>query len=64
MNVKERMLQLGVSQVDMIRELRKRGIAVQPPMLSSILNEVYTYPKAMTILAECEKVLNEREQLV
>lgn len=64
MNVKERMLQLGISQVDMIRELRKRGIAVQPPMLSSILNEVYTYPKAMTILAECEKVLDEREQLV
>lgn len=64
MNVKERMLQLGISQVDMIRELRKRGIAVQPPMLSSILNEVYTYPKAMTILAECEKVLDKREQLV
>lgn len=64
MNVKERMLQLGISQVDMIRELRKRGIAVQPPMFSSILNEVYTYPKAMTILAECEKVLDEREQLV
>lgn len=64
MNVKERMLQLGISQVDMIRELRKRGITVQPPMLSSILNEVYTYPKAMTILAECEKVLDEREQLV
>lgn len=64
MNVKERMLQLEISQVDMIRELRKRGIAVQPPMLSSILNEVYTYPKAMSILAECEKVLDEREQLV
>lgn len=64
MNVKERMLQLGISQVDMIRELRKRGVAVQPPMLSSVLNEVYTYPKAMSILAECEKVLDERERLV
>lgn len=64
MNVKERMLQLGISQVDMIRELRKRGWTVQPPMMSSILNEVYTYPKAMSILAECEKVLDEREQPV
>lgn len=61
MKVKKKMLQLGISQVEMIRELRKRGVVIQPPMLSSILNEVYTYPKAMHILAECEKILNERE---
>ena len=60
MNVKSRMAELGITQVDMILELQKRGVAVQPPMLSSILRGVYTYPKAKLILAECEKVLAEK----
>lgn len=58
--VKERMEYMGITQVDMILELQKRGLVVQPPMLSSILRGVYTYPKAKKILAECEKVLDER----
>ena len=58
--VKARMDSLGITQVDMILELQKRGMTVQPPMLSSILRGVYTYPKAKRILAECEKILNER----
>ena len=29
--IQERMKKLGIKQVDMILELRKRGIAVQPP---------------------------------
>ena len=57
--VKERMEYMGITQVDMILELQKRGLVVQPPMLSSILRGVYTYPKAKKILAECEKVLDE-----
>lgn len=57
--VKARMDRLGITQVDMILELQKRGLVVQPPMLSSILRGVYTYPKAKRILAECEKVLDE-----
>lgn len=57
--VKARMDSLGITQVDMILELQKRGMTVQPPMLSSILRGVYTYPKAKRILAECEKVLDE-----
>lgn len=60
MNVKSRMAKLGITQVDMILELQKRGITVQPPMLSSILRGVYTYPKAKLILAECERVLAEK----
>jgi hypothetical protein len=32
---------LGVKQVDMILELRKRGITVQPPEMSSIIRGVY-----------------------
>lgn len=59
MDIKSRMAELGMSQVDMILELQKRGIVIQPPMLSSILRGVYTYPKAKKILAECEKILDE-----
>ncbi len=61
MSVKSRMADLGITQVDMILELQKRGINVQPPMMSSILRGVYTYPKAKQVLAECEKILKERE---
>lgn len=60
MNIKKRMSEIGMTQVDMIFELRKRGYEVQPPMLSSILRGVYTYPKAQHILSECEKIINER----
>lgn len=42
--IQERMKKLGIKQVDMILELRKRGIAVQPPEMSSIIRGVYTYP--------------------
>lgn len=62
MNIKQRMEALGMSQVDMIFALQRRGVEVQPPMLSSILRGVYTYPKASRILAECDKVLMERER--
>lgn len=62
MNIKQRMEALGMSQVDMILALQRRGVEVQPPMLSSVLRGVYTYPKARRILAECDKVLMERER--
>lgn len=60
-NIKERMNLVGMTQVDMILELQKRGCVVQPPMLSSILRGVYTYPKARQILQICEKIIRERE---
>lgn len=59
--VQERMKKFGIKQVDMILELRKRGITVQPPEMSSIIRGVYTYPKAKIVLDECDKILNERE---
>lgn len=62
MTVKERMERLGISQVDMIFELRKRGADIQPPQMSSILSGLYTYPKAKRILALCEEILEEREK--
>ena len=60
--IQERMKKLGVKQVDMILELRERGITVQPPEMSSIIRGVYTYPKAKVILDECDKILTERER--
>nr|DAJ22251.1 MAG TPA: hypothetical protein [Siphoviridae sp. ctYuc6] len=62
METLERMTNLGITQVGMILELRKRGYEVQPPMMSSILRGVYTYPKAKKILEACEEILNEREK--
>ena len=59
--IQERMKNLDIKQVDMILELQKRGYTVQPPMLSSILRGVYTYPKAKKILEECTNILNEKE---
>lgn len=60
-DVKSRMADLGMTQVDMILALKERGYDVQPPMMSSILRGVYTYPKAKAILAECEKIVKEKE---
>ena len=55
------MEKLGLKQVDMILELRERGITVQPPEMSSILRGINTYPKAKKVLEECEKIVTEYE---
>lgn len=60
-DIKSRMSDMGVTQVEMILELQKRGYTVQPPMMSSILRGVYTYPKAKKILEECNNILKEKE---
>lgn len=60
-HIQDRMKKLGVKQVDLILELRERGITVQPPEMSSILRGVYTHPKAKVVLDECDKILTERE---
>ena len=59
--IKSRMANVGMTQVDLIFELQKRGYTVQPPMMSSILRGVYTYPKAKKILEECNNILKEKE---
>lgn len=61
-NIKERLSALGKTQVWLLIELRCRGIDVQPPQLSNIINCVYTYPKAKSVLSECDKILTEAEQ--
>lgn len=48
--IRERMKSLGVTQVQLILELRERGVVVQPPEMSQILSGVNTYPKAVRVL--------------
>ena len=59
--IQERMKKLGIKQVDLILELRKRGIVVQPPEMSSIIRGVYTCPKSKRVLDEVDKILTECE---
>jgi hypothetical protein len=59
--IQERMKTLGIKQVDLVLELQKRGIVVQPPELSQILRGIYTYPKSKRVLAKVDKILTERE---
>lgn len=61
-NIKERLANIGESQVWLLRKLRERGIEVQPPQLSNIINGNYTYPKAQRVLALCNDVLTEVEK--
>ena len=60
-DIKSRMVAQGVTKVEMIFELQKRGTVVQPPELSQILSGVYTYPKAKRVLDECDRILKEHE---
>lgn len=62
MEIKDRMEALGVTQVDMILELQKRGITVSPPMMSQILRGVYNFPKGQKALSVCEKILAKYER--
>lgn len=59
--IKDRLKRLGKTQVWLIFELRKRGIEIQPPLLSSIINGVYTYPQAQRVLKACDEILTEVE---
>lgn len=59
--IKDRLKRLKKTQVWLIFELRKRGIEVQPPLLSSIINGVYTYPQAQRVLKVCDEILTEVE---
>ncbi len=59
--IRERMKSLGVTQVQLILELRERGIVVQPPEMSQILSGVSTYPKAVRVLDMVKQILSDIE---
>ena len=60
--IKERLKALGKPQTCLIFQLRERGIAIQPPELSSILSGVNTYPKAERVLSACDEILKQFEE--
>ena len=62
-NIKERLADLGKSQVWLLKELRNEGVSVQPPQLCNIINGIYTYPKASVVLEQCDKIIKNVEQM-
>ena len=62
-NIKERLADLGKSQVWLLKELRNEGVSVQPPQLCNIINGIYTYPKASVVLEQCDKIIRNVEQM-
>ena len=56
-SVRDRMQEQGISQVEMVKMLRDRGINIQPPFLSSVLSGAYTTPKAEKVLKACDAIL-------
>lgn len=63
-NIKTRLAHLGKSQVWLLMKLRDNGILVQPPQLCNIINGIYTYPKARSVLEECDNILKIEEMNV
>lgn len=63
-DIKERLANLGKSQVWLLKELRKQGVVTQPPQLSNIINGIYTYPRAKFVGEMCDKIIREEEQNV
>lgn len=63
-NIKDRLTALGKSQVWLLQQLRNKGVSIQPPQLCNIVNGIYTYPKATTVLVECDKIIREFEHSV
>ena len=59
--MKDRLKALGKTQVWLIFQLREKGIDVPPPMMSNIVNGIYTYPKAKHIAKICNEIITEVE---
>lgn len=63
-NIKERLANLGKSQVWLLKMLRERGVITQPPQLCNIINGNYTYPKAKYVGEMCDEIIKEVESNV
>ena len=61
-NLKARLEALGKTQVWLLIELRKKGVVTQPPQLCNILNGLYTYPKAKSVMEMCNTIIKEAEE--
>lgn len=63
-NLKERLSDLGKSQVWLLKQLRDEGVVIQPPQLCNIINGIYTYPKATVVLKKCDEIITRVEKAV
>jgi hypothetical protein len=63
-NLKDRLSDLGKSQVWLLKQLRDDGVSIQPPQLSNIINGVYTYPKANIVMKKCDEIISRVEKTV
>ena len=60
--LKVRIMLCGKRDVDVVNELRKRGLCMSSPKFSEALNGYRTGPKPRMILAETEKIVSEWEK--
>lgn len=63
MSIKVRLLKLNKRQVDLLDEIRKRGYPkLDQSVLSRYVNGRVISPQSQSVLAICEKILNEWEK--
>lgn len=60
--IKVRLAELGKKQVDLMPELAKRGIKVNPTELSRAIGGTNQQPKMQTILSAANEILSEWEK--
>ena len=62
MNIKMRLLALNKKQIDLVAELRKRGVVIHDTQISTYINHPSPAPKCQQILNEVEKILKDWEK--
>lgn len=67
-NIPVRLVTLGKKQVDLLREIKRRGIpgpynSLRATELSKFITGVDDPPKSDAILAECDKILTDWEDV-
>lgn len=60
--IKVRLVKLGKKQVDLIPELAKRGIKVDPTELSYAIRGITQTPKSAKILSAANEIVSEWEK--
>lgn len=60
--IKVRLVELGKKQVDLIPELAKRGIKVDPTELSYAIRGITQTPKSGKILSSVNEIVSEWER--
>ena len=53
---------LGMKQVDFVPLLREKGHKLDPSLLSDVISGARTHPKALDMLADFERLLDEFER--